>query len=482
MEKALKTSRKNIDMTEGPLFGKILLFVLPMMATNLLQTAYNAADMMVVSLSSEENAVGAIGMTVAFVNLVLNLFIGFSVGANVVIARYIGAKNDEAASRVVHTSLSLAVILGLFGTLLGLCISRPVLTLMGADGNLLDLATTYTKIYFAGAPFIALTNYASSIFRAKGDTKTPLYVLTVSGFANVLMNVFFVLVCGLSVEGVALATVLSNVISAVVLLFCLYRSDDACRFDLKKLRIDRVSLREVVRMGLPAGLQSALFSFSNIMIQSSVLRVNNILAPGSMYEPVVEGNAAVSNLNGFIYTATNSIYQASIAFTSQNVGAGKYDRIKKVMLNSYAITIIVAIIASAFILLLNRPLLALYGVHEGEGIYGIAYDAAMNKIRCETTTYFLLAIMEVGCGVLRGLGKAVTSTLISLIGACLLRVVWLLTVFEHFLTLESIYISYPVSWFITGVAALIFDIVILRKYGVTFTLKKSSENNAPALV
>ena len=235
-------------------------------------------------------------------------------------------------------------------------------------------------------------------------------------------------------------------------------------------------------MGLPAGIQSSLFSFSNIMIQSSVLRVNNILAPGSMYEPVVEGNAAVANLNSFIYTATNSIYQASVAFTSQNVGAGKYDRIKRVMLNSYAITIIVAIISSVLILSLNRPLLALYGIREGEGIYGIAYESAMNRIRCETTTYFLLAIMEVGCGVLRGLGKAVTSTLISLIGACLLRVVWLLTVFEHFLTLESIYISYPVSWFVTGAAALVFDIVILRKHGVRFSLKKSEGEKESASV
>ena len=453
MKKISRITGKNIDMTEGPLFGKIILFVLPMMATNLLQTAYNAADMMIVSISPEVNAVGAIGMTTAFINMVLNLFIGFSVGANVVIARHIGAKNSVAASKVVHTSLLLAVILGLSGTAIGILISRPILALMGAEGNLLDLATTYTNLYFAGAPFIALTNYAGSIFRAKGDTRTPLYVLTASGLANVLMNLFFVIVCGLSVEGVALATSLSNVISASLLLICLYRSDD----------IDRQSLRDVVRMGLPAGIQSALFSFSNIMIQSSVLRVNNILAPSSSYEPVVEGNAAVANLNGFIYTATNSIYQTTVAFTSQNVGAGKYDRIKKVLLNSYAITVIIAIVSSVLIIVLNRPLLALYGIREGEGIYGIAYESAMKRIRCETTTYFLLALMEVGCGVLRGLGKSITATIISLLGACLLRIVWLMTIFEHFLSLESIYISYPVSWLVTGVTAYIFVLVYLKR-------------------
>ena len=451
-------------MTEGPLFGKILLFVLPMMATNLLQVAYNAADMMIVSLSHEANSVGAIGMTGPFINLVLNLFMGFSIGANVVIARHIGAKEEENASRVVHTSLLLALILGIVGCMIGLCISRPVLSLMGVDGNLLDLATTYTYVYFAGAPFVALTNYAVAIFRAKGDTQTPLYVLTVSGLVNVLFNLFFVLVLGMAVEGVAIATVIANVISSVVLILCLARGKDACRFELYKLKMDKRSLVDVIRVGLPAGLQGALFSFSNMMIQSSILRVNDILSPGSVYEPVVDGNAAVSNLNGFIYTATNSVCQASIAFTGQNVGAGRYDRVKRVLINCYAITGAVAVICSLTLLIFNHQLLSLYGITDGEGVAGIAYSAAMTKMRFETLTYFLLAFMEVGCGVLRGLGRSLTSTVITLVGACLLRVVWLLTVFEHFLTLESIYVSYPISWTVTGIVALVLVIAVLRKH------------------
>lgn len=459
-----RISRKNIDMTEGPLFGKILLFVLPMMATNLLQVAYNAADMMIVSLSHEANSVGAIGMTGPFINLVLNLFMGFSIGANVVIARHIGAKEEENASRVVHTSLLLALILGIVGCMIGLCISRPVLSLMGVDGNLLDLATTYTYVYFAGAPFVALTNYAVAIFRAKGDTQTPLYVLTVSGLVNVLFNLFFVLVLGMAVEGVAIATVIANVISSVVLILCLARGKDACRFELSKLKMDKRSLVDVIRVGLPAGLQGALFSFSNMMIQSSILRVNDILSPGSVYEPVVDGNAAVSNLNGFIYTATNSVCQASIAFTGQNVGAGRYDRVKRVLINCYAITGAVAVICSLTLLIFNHQLLSLYGITDGEGVAGIAYSAAMTKMRIETLTYFLLAFMEVGCGVLRGLGRSLTSTVITLVGACLLRVVWLLTVFEHFLTLESIYVSYPISWTVTGIVALVLVIAVLRKH------------------
>ena len=450
-------------MTEGPLFTKILLFVLPMMATNLLQVAYNAADMMIVSLSSEANSVGAIGMTGPFINLVLNLFMGFSIGANVVIARSIGAREGERASKVVHTSLLLALMLGAVGCVIGWFISEPVLSAMGIDGNLLDLATTYTFVYFAGAPFVALTNYSVAIFRAKGDTKTPLYVLTVSGLINVVFNLFFVLALGMAVEGVALATVISNVVSSVVLIYCLSRSNDDCKFAFSKLGIDKRALKEVIRIGFPAGIQGALFSLSNMMIQSSVLRVNDILAPGSVYEPVVDGNASVSNLNGFIYTATNSVCQASIAFTSQNVGAGKFDRIKKVMLNCYAITCAVAVICSTTLVIFNHQLLALYGITDGEGLAGIAYSAAMTKMRCETMTYFLLAFMEVGCGVLRGLGKSLTSTVITLVGACLLRVVWILTVFEHFLTLESIYISYPVSWTVTGIVALIIALRLLKK-------------------
>lgn len=450
-------------MTEGPLFSKILIFVLPMMATNLLQVAYNAADMMVVSLSSEANSVGAIGLTGPFVNLILNLFIGFAVGANVVIAKHIGAKEGGLASRVVHTSLILAVILGVFGCLIGLLVSRPVLALLGAEGNLLDLATLYTRVYFLGAPFVALTNYAVAIFRAKGDTKTPLYILTASGLVNVILNLIFVLVFGMSVDGVALATVISNVMSSVLLILCLSRSDDDCRFEWKKLGMDRRSLSDIIRVGLPAGIQSALFSFSNMMIQSSILRVNDILAPGSVYEPVVDANAAVSNLNGFIYTATNSVCQASVAFTSQNVGAGRYDRVKKVLINCYAITMTVGLIASSLIMIFNHPLLALYGIHDGEGLAAIAYESAMIKMSCETLPYFILAFMEVGCGVLRGLGRSMTSAVVSLIGACLLRVVWLLTVFEYFLTLESIYISYPVSWFITGAVALVMVLSVLRR-------------------
>lgn len=452
-------------MTSGPLFGKILLFVLPMMATNLLQVAYNAADMMIVSLSSEANAVGAIGTTSAFINLVLNVFIGFATGANVIVARHIGAREDREASRAVHTALIIGACLGIACTGIGIAVSRPVLMAMNAEGNLLELAVRYSRIYFCGAPFMALTNYAVAILRSKGDTKTPLYILSISGIVNVGFNIFFVVVCGMSVEGVAIATVIANVVSAILLLWRMSRDDGPCRFSFKHLTFDRRSFKNIFRIGLPAAIQGALFSFSNIIIQSSIIKMNNILSPGTEYEPVVEGNAAVANLNGFIYTATNSVCQASVAFTSQNVGACRYDRIKKVMLDCYIISVLVGLTASGIVIGLNRPLLALYGITDGaEGtLKHIAYSTAWAKLMYESLPYCLLAFMEVGQGVVRGLGRSLTSTIISLVGACLLRIVWIFTVFDSNPSLPILYMSYPITWTITGVVVLAVSIILLRK-------------------
>lgn len=459
--------KKTINMTEGPLLGKIIVFFLPLMATNLLQTLYNAADMMVVGMSSEPDAVGAIGLTGAFVNLVLNVFMGFATGANVVVARFLGARDDERASRATHTAISLSVLLGVVGTAIGLVVSRPVLTLMGAEGKLLDLATTYTLIYFAGAPFLALTNYCIAILRAKGDTKTPLYVLSLSGLANVLMNLFFVLVLKFSVEGVALATVFSNVLSAALLLGKLSRDEGACRFSFRRLCIDRPALRQIIYIGLPAGVQGSLFSISNMVIQSSILQVNNMtVGTETAFAPIVKGNAAAGNLEGFAYTATNSLYQAAITFTSQNVGAAKYERVHKVMACCYFLTFCVAVIFSGTLFLLRTPLLALYDVHPDVvgSLEHIAYETAVTKMNIMFTLYFFLAFMEVGCGVIRGLGLSVTSAVITLLGACAFRVVWIMTVFRAFPTLEIIYWSYPISWGMTALASFTVAMVRLRHY------------------
>ena len=453
-------------MTEGPLFSKVLLFTLPVILTNLLQTFYNAADMMVVSLSSEQNAVGAIGSTNALINLVLNVFMGLSIGANVIVARRIGAGDREGVSRAVHTSLIAGLALGVLGIGVGMPAARPLLSLMGARDDLLDLAVLYTMIYFIGLPFISLTNFLISIFRAKGDTRTPFRILTISGLFNVGFNLFFVLVMGLSVEGVALATACANLLSALLLLWRLAISRDECKFSFRRLRFDWRAFRDMVLVGLPASLQGVLFSISNMLILSSILQVNNAMVPASeTFQPVVSGHAAASNVESFAYTATNAVYQASITFTGQNAGAGKYHRVWRVMGCCYLITSLIGLLLGGAFFLLRQPLLSLYGVHPAaEGtLEQMAYHTACVRMTYMMPLYFLLATMEVGSGVLRGLGKSFISTTVSLIGICVFRVVWIFTVFRATGTLEMIYISYPISWGLTALVNFICTVIVLQK-------------------
>ena len=436
------------------------------MITNLLQVLYNAADMMVVSLSPVKDAVGAVGITGSFISLVTNIFIGFATGANVVVAKNLGAKKEDRASRATHTALTMSLIFGVLSGIVGLLISRPVLSFMGAQGTLLDLATTYTKIYFIGIPFIATTNYLIAIFRAKGDTKTPLYVLSASGIINVLLNVFFVLCCHLSVEGVSLATVIANAASTLLLAWRLSRDNSPCRFSFKKLCFDKKAFADILYVGIPAGIQGSLFAISNMTIQSSIITVNNILCPaGSAYDAVVNGNAAASNLDGFIYTAQNAVYQGAITFTSQNYGAKKYERIYRILGSCYVLGSSIALILSLSIFAFRDPLLALYGVKDAaEGtLEHIAYNTAVKRMLGVGIPYIIIPFMEIGSGVTRGLGKSISSTVISLIGACLLRVVWLTTVFKIFPTLEIIYISYPISWILTGAVFLFYALSVIKK-------------------
>ncbi len=486
-------SSKSMNMTEGPIFSKMLVFIIPLMITNLLQVLYNAADMVVVSLSSEPDAVGAIGLTGSFINLIINIFFGFATGANVVVARHLGAREDDRASRATHTALVMAVIFGFISVGVGFIISRPVLSLMGAEGKLLELATTYTYIYFLGAPFIALTNYLIAIFRAKGDTRTPLVILSLSGLANVLLNLFFVLFCGLSVEGVAIATAISNVVSAFFLLVMLSRSEDACKFSFKRLCLDRQAFKDILYIGLPAGIQGSLFSLSNMLMQSSILQVNNAIAPPatSEFAPIVRGNSAAANLETFIYTAQNSAYQAVITFTSQNAGAQSYKRIYRVMGWGYLISVLISVFTSLILFVARNPLLALYNVSDAAvgTLEHIAYEGAMLRFYYVFVPYFIISLMEVGCGLVRGLGKAISSTVISLIGAGVFRVAWIFTVFKYVFAktcdtnpleaLISIYVSYPISWLLTGAIFLFYTLSLLGK---RIREKKEQEAKQPATV
>ena len=454
------------DLTEGSLIKNILLFSFPLILTNILQILYNAADMMIVGLSSEPDGVGAIGMTSSLVSLVINLYMGFATGTNIVLARHLGAKNDRAASATVHTSLLLAVFFGLLSTLIGLSLARPVLEAMGASGKLLDLATLYTSIYFCGAPFLSLANYMFAIFRAQGDTKTPLIVLTFTGILNVLLNLFFVFACHMSVEGVAIATVIANALSFFILLWVLARREGPCRFSMKELKINKASLYSILQLGLPAAIQGSLFSLSNVIIQSSILQINNaVTPPGATFQPVVKGNAALANLEGFVYTIVQSIYLASITFTSQHLGARKYRRIWRVMLTCHVLGFLFGTLAGSIIFFGREFLVSLYGVVDG--VIGsaehIAFETTLTRSYYVLLTYGLLSWMDIGCGVVRGLGKSTTSTVISLIGACLFRIAWLLLVFPIFPTLEIVYLSFPISWFITGMAQFTCAMIHLRR-------------------
>ena len=453
------------NFTEGPVFFKILLFILPIVVTNLLQAFYNAADMMIVSMSHEENAVGAIGTTGAFINLIVNIFIGFSVGANVVVAREIGARNHERIQKAVHTSLTMAVIFGILGMFIGLLATKPVMELMGNTGSLLTLAIRYTYIYFLGVPFLAMTNYLIAIFRAKGDSRTPLVVLMAAGILNVGLNLVFVLVLGMSVEGVAIATAVSNLASAVVLLMKLHKDDDDTRFSWKFLGMDRQAFWDITVNGLPAGIQGALFSLSNMSIQSSVVQVNNSLCPNTSYAPVVDGNAAAANLEGFIYVAMNAVYQGAITFTSQNIGANKPRRVYQILYSSLGIVVTVGMLASGAVYLLRQPLLGLYGVELGQegSLQRLAFETAQTRFRYICLTYFLCGMMDVSNGTLRGLGKSFTSMVISLVGACLLRLMWLWLLFPLNPTLDMIYVSYPISWVLTFGVALAVILLSMRK-------------------
>ena len=461
----MATVKKKVDMTSGPLLGKILVFVLPLILTNLLQMLYNAADMVMVGYSAEPDAVGAIGTTGSFISLLLNLFIGLSIGATVVVARHIGAGESERANVALHSATLVSLFSGAIGAGLGLLVARPVMMMMGNQGKLLELSVRYCCFYFAALPFHALSNCAIAIHRAKGDTRTPLMVLSGTGILNVLLNLFFVKVIGLSVEGVAIATGIAAATSAAVLYANLMRDDGACHFSFKCLHLDRAAASMVLRIGIPSGVQSALFSVSNMLIQSSIIQVNNTLCdPNAAYQPVVKGNAAAANLEGFCYTAVNAMQQAAVTFTSQNLGAGKPERIKRVMLCSYSLAALIGVLMSVSLFLLQAPLLGLYQVRDSatDALAHMAFETGKTRFLYVIAPYFFISAMEVGSGVMRGLGRSMTSTVICLLGACAMRVVWVMTVFRSVGTLQSIYISYPISWVLTGLSLFICSAVILH--------------------
>lgn len=447
MEKS-KAKKYEIDMCNGPLLGKILVFYFPLMLSGILQLLFNAADIAVAGQFAGNEALAAVGSTSSLTNLLVNLFIGLSVGANVLVARFYGAGQNDELKGMVQTAIATSVIGGIILIFVGFFVSKPALLLMGTPDNVINHSVVYMRIYFAGMPFMMAYNFGAAILRAVGDTKRPLYYLLLAGIVNVILNLVFVIVFSMGVAGVATATVISQAISSFLVLRCLVKSDSVYRLELKGLRIQKDKLLKMIQIGLPAGLQGALFSISNVLIQSSV---------NSFGSDAMAGNTAGSNVEGFVYTAMNSFYQAAISFCGQNYGARKYRRVGKALFLCEILVVVVGLIMGNSAYLLAGTLLKIYTPDSVVIEYGIL------RMSYICIPYFLCGTMDVMVGGLRGLGYSIMPMLVSLTGACLFRIVWIYTIFRQFRTLECLYISYPISWALTFAVHLICFLVVYRR-------------------
>ncbi len=448
----MKSYKYEMDMTEGPLFKKIILFSLPLVLTGLLQCFYNAADLVVVGHFNGHVALATVGSTSALTNLIVGVFMGLSVGAGVCAAQYIGSREYDKVRKVVHTSVLASVILGIIVGIFGFIFAPQLLHLMNTPASVIEYSTLYIRIIFCGVPANLLYNYCASILRSSGDTKHPLLFLTISGLANVVLNIILVTVFDMGVAGVAVATVMSQVLSAIMVVVYMCRSDSYLKITLVEMRIDKKCLSRMLAIGIPSGIQGSLFSLSNVVIQSSINSFDDI---------VMAGNSAAGNIEGFIWIAMNSVNQAAVTFTGQNVGAKKYNRIGRVLLGCIGVTAAVWALFAAFVLIFRVELLGLYasGSKEIEAVIA----AGLRRTMIIAPTYILCGMMEAVGGVLRGMGKSVTTMVFTLIGVCGVRILWVNTIFEVWGTPTSIYISYPVSWFLAFSANFIAFIVIYRK-------------------
>ena len=431
-----------IDMCSGAILPKLLQFALPLMFSSILQLLFNAADIIVVGRWAGDNSLAAVGSNASIIGLLTNLFIGLSVGANILAARFYGAREEENLRQTVHTALLVSLLGGMLLAVTGALGAHTILIWMQSPPEVLDLATLYLRIYFLGMPATMLYNFGAALLRAVVDTRRPLYYLTLAGVINVVLNLFFVIVCHFDVAGVAIATVASQCVSALLVLRCLTKAGGAVRLDLRQLKIHPVRLRQIMRVGIPAGIQGVLFSLSNVVIQSSI---------NSFGETVMAGNAAANNIETFIYASVNAFYQANISFTSQNLGAGRIDRIRPIMLRALGCAAVTGGVLGWLTVLLGPHLLGIYSDSAP------VISAGMDRIRIVCTLYALCGLMDVIVGSIRGMGYAVTPMLVTLIGACGLRLLWIAVLFQipEYHTIHTVYISYPVSWTVTFLAQLV---------------------------
>lgn len=447
MEKGA-SKKYEIDMCNGPLLGKIMVFYIPLMLSGILQLLFNAADIVVVGRFAGNEALAAVGSTSSLTNLIVNLFIGLSVGANVLVARFYGAGQDGELKEMVQTAIATALAGGVILVFLGFFISGPALGWMGTPEDVIQHSVLYMRIYFAGMPFMMVYNFGSAVLRAVGDTKRPLYYLLIAGVVNVVLNLIFVIVFSMGVAGVATATVVSQAISAALVVRCLIQTDSAYRLVLQGMKIAPDKLIKMVQIGVPAGMQGALFSISNVLIQSSVNSFGSV---------AMAGNTAASNIEGFVYTAMNAFHQAAISFSGQNYGARKYKRIFNVLVICEVMVVGVGALMGNVAYFFGGTLLKLYTIDPAVIEYGIL------RMRIICVPYFLCGVMDVAVGALRGMGYAIMPMLVSLTGACLFRVVWIYTIFQSNRTLECLYFSYPISWTLTFLVHFVCFAVVYRR-------------------
>lgn len=453
-------SRKyEVDMCNGPLFSKIVLYSIPLMLTGILQLLYNAVNIVVVGRFVGSNALAAVGSTTSLINLIINLFIGLSIGASVVMAKYYGAGQHSDANETVHTAVAISTVSGIILTVFGILAAKPLLQAMGTPGDVLEHAVLYMKIYFLGMPASMVFNFSSAILRAVGDTRRPLYFLSISGIVNVVLNLMFVIAFHMDIAGVAVATVISQYISVVLILLSLIHSDGCIKLRWRKIRFYKDKLLAIIRIGLPAGMQGTIFSLSNVLIQSSV---------NSFGSAVMAGNTAAMNIEGFVYISMNALYQAALNFTGQNIGAKKYNRISRILGVCLISVTIVGAVSGGLSYLFAKNLLGIYTVDPDVIATGII------RMGYVCIPYFICGIMDVLVGSLRGMGYSVLPMLASIIGVCGIRITWVYTVFAADPRLETLYISYPISWAITACVHLICFVFVNRKF--TLNALKQTES------
>ncbi len=441
-------SRYSLDMTCGPFFKKIMLFSVPLILTGILQLAYNTADVVVVGRFVGKEALAAVGSTGSLVNLFLNVFLGLSMGSGVMVARHIGARDEKHVSECTHTAVIMSIFCGIFIGIIGFFFSDEMLKLMKVPDDVLGLATLYLKVYFMGSPGLLAYNFGAAVVRATGDTKRPLIILGISGLVNVILNLILIVVFKFGVEGVAIATIVSQYLSAIMIIVYLFNINNSCRLEFCKFRIEKNELKQILRLGLPAGIQSSLFSISNVIIQSSVNSFGSV---------AMAGIAAGSNYDSYIYTGTNAVAQTAMTFTSQNVGAKKIENIGKVfrycLLFALSIGVVLGIIGTVF---------------SDEIVRFFSDDAGVIKIGAERMRlvlpfFFFCSLMDVAASEIRGMGKSVEPMIVSLIGACGIRVFWVFFILPLDRTLINLYWSYPVSWMVTFFAQFIMFFILKRK-------------------